>query len=94
MATEDFQTTEGVAWFSVLISEFLVTSIVNAITIIAFARISHLRKHSTYLIMNLTVADMLVGVVTGPLFFYHRTQLIKITPGQDFLFAPLNSPSQ
>ena len=34
---------------------------------------SHLRKRSTYLIMNLTVADLLVGVVTGPLFmFYHQ----------------------
>ena len=54
MATEDVQTIEDAAWFSVLDFEFLVTSIINAITIIAFARISHLRKHSTHLIMNLT----------------------------------------
>ena len=72
MATVDFQATKHAAWFSVLSSEFLATSIINAVTIIAFARIRHLRKHSTYLIMNLTVADLLVGVVTGPLYFSHR----------------------
>jgi len=77
METEDFQTTKDAAWFSVLISEFLVASIINAITIIAFARISHLRKHSTYLIMNLTVADLLVGAVTGPLFIYHKDKVYK-----------------
>ena len=69
MTTEDFHTTEDTNWFPVLISEFLVTSIINAITIIAFARINHLRKHSTYLIINLTVADLLVGAVVGPLYF-------------------------
>ena len=74
MATE---VANGSAWFPVLIFEFLVTSIINAITIIAFARISHLRKHSTYLIMNLTVADLLMGAVTGPLFIYHKDAAFK-----------------
>ena len=55
-------------WLPVFITEFLVILIINVITIIAFARICHLRKRSTYLIMNLTVADLLVGAVTGPLF--------------------------
>ena len=57
-------------WFPVFVTEFVVIFIINAITIIAFARIRHLRKHSTYLIINLTVADLLVGTVTGPLFMY------------------------
>ena len=43
---------------------------INAISIVAFARIRHLRKRSTYLIINLTVADLLVGAVTGPLVMY------------------------
>ena len=89
MATEDFQTTEGAAWFSVLISEFLVASIINAITMIAFARISHLRKHSMYLIMNLTVADMLVGMVTGPLFFYHKDADDKDNTWPGFLICSI-----
>ena len=85
MATENFQA----AWFSVLISEFLATSIINAITIIAFVRISHLRKHSTYLIMNLTVADLLVGVVTGPLYFSHRDTVNKDNTWPGFLICSI-----
>ena len=58
--------------FPVFITEFLVISIINAITIIAFARIRHLRKRSTYLIMNLTVIDLLVGAVTGSMYVYQE----------------------
>ena len=59
-------------WFPVFLTEFLVITIINVITIIAFARIRHLRKRSTYLIINLTVADLLVGAVTGPLYSSHE----------------------
>ena len=54
----------------VFITEFLVIAIINAITITAFARIRHLRKRSTYLIINLSVADLLLGAVAGPLHVY------------------------
>ena len=60
-----------IVWsFPVLTTEFLVIFIINAFTITGFARIHHLRKRSTYLIINLTVADLLVGAITGPLFVY------------------------
>ena len=59
-------------WFPIFITEFFVISTINVVTIIAFARIRHLRKRSTYLIINLTVADLLVGVVTGPLYYLNR----------------------
>ena len=59
-------------WFAVLVSEFIVISIINAFTLIAFARNRHLRKRATYLIINLTVADLLVGAVTGPLELYYE----------------------
>ena len=76
MATEDSSAKEGKAgyWLPVLITESVVILIINAITIIAFARIRNLRKRNTYLIINLTVADLLVGAVTGPLFVYHRSK--------------------
>ena len=41
-------------------------AIINAFTLVAFARNRHLRKRTTYLIINLTVADLLVGAVSGP----------------------------
>ena len=54
-------------WSKVFITEFIVIVIINAFTLVAVARNRHLRKRTTYLIINLTVADLLVGAVTGPL---------------------------
>ena len=54
-------------WSAVFVTEFILILTINAFTIIAFVRKCHLRKRSTYLIINLTVADLLVGAVTGPL---------------------------
>ena len=71
MTTEDCPGKQD-NWFPVLITEFFVISIINALTITAFARIRHLRKRSTYLIINLTVADLLLGAVAGPLYVYHK----------------------
>ena len=71
MATEGIS--EGISvWFPVYITEFSLILMINAITIVAFARTRHLRKCSTYLIINLTVADLLVGVVVGPLHVFQR----------------------
>ena len=68
-------TTEGISvWCPVFIAEFLLILIINVITVIAFARTRRLRKRNTYLIINLTVADLLVGAVTGPLFVYHKSK--------------------
>ena len=64
--------TKDSVFFPVFITEVFVILIINAVTIAAFARIRHLRKRSTYLIINLTVADLLVGAVTGPLHVYHK----------------------
>ena len=61
-------------WLKVFISEFTVITIINAFTLVAFARNRHLRKRTTYLIINLTVADLLVGAVSGPVEIF----------GQDF----------
>ena len=62
---------ENSIWFSVFISEFTVIFIINACTLIIFARNRQLLKRTTYLIINLTVADLLVGAVTGPLEIYY-----------------------
>lgn len=72
MTTEDSPVKQDANWFPAQITEFLVISIINAITITVFARIRHLRKRSTYLIINLTVADLLIGTVAGPLYVYHN----------------------
>ena len=54
------------AWPTVFLSEFIGIVIINVFTVVAFVRNRHLRKRTTYLIINLTVADLLVGAVSGP----------------------------
>ena len=61
----------GTIWFALFIAEFTSIFLINACTLIAFARNRHLRKCTTYLIINLTVADLLVGAVSGPLEIYY-----------------------
>ena len=54
---------EGRAWFAPFIIESSVIFLLNAFTLAIYTRNRHLRKPSTYLIINLTVADLLVGTV-------------------------------
>ena len=58
-------------WLTVFVVELAVISILNSFTILTFARNRHLRKRTTYLIINLTIADLFVGTVSGPLHIYH-----------------------
>ena len=51
------------AWFAPFIIECIVVFLLNAFTLAIYTRNRHLRKPSTYLIINLTVADLLVGTV-------------------------------
>ncbi|CAH3194789.1 unnamed protein product, partial [Porites evermanni] len=58
------------AWFAAFIIESSVIFLLNAFTLAIYTRNRHLRKPSTYLIINLTVADLLVGTVLVPLLFF------------------------
>ena len=51
------------AWFAALVIGYGVIFLLNAFTLAIYTRNRHLRKPSTYLIINLTVADLLVGTV-------------------------------
>ena len=56
------------AWFAAFVIECIVIFLLNAFTLATYIRNRHLRKRSTYLIINLTVADLLVATVAGPSF--------------------------
>ena len=58
------------AWFAALVIGYSVIFLLNAFTLAIYTRNRHLRKPSTYLIINLTVADLLVGTVLVPLLFF------------------------
>ena len=68
-------------WLTVFIVEYAVTSIINGFTILTFARNRHLRKRTTCLIINLTIADFMVGTVSGPMHIYHT---MTFEPGSGF----------
>ena len=53
-------------WIAVWLTQFIIVFIINAFTLVVFARSRHLRRRNTYLIMNLTVADLLIAAVSGP----------------------------
>ena len=53
-------------WIAVWLTQFIMMFIINAFTLVVFARSRHLRRRNTYLIMNLTVADLLIAAVSGP----------------------------
>ena len=52
-------------WFAAFVIEITVVFLLNAFTLAIYTRNRHLCKRSTFLIINLTVADLLVGPVFG-----------------------------
>ena len=56
-----FQKEESI-WMATLLTELIVIFLINLFTLATFARNRHLRKRSTYLVINLTTADLLLGV--------------------------------
>ena len=52
-------------WSAASVIEIIVVFILNAFTLAIYTRTRHLRKRSSFLIINLTVADLLVGAVVG-----------------------------
>ena len=52
-------------WKAAFVVEITVVFLLNAFTLAIYTRNRHLRKRSTFLIINLTVADLLVGIVFG-----------------------------
>ena len=53
-------------WIAVWLTQFIMMFIINAFTLVVFARSRHLRRRNTYLIMNLTVADWLIAAISEP----------------------------
>ena len=51
------------SWRAVCITQFIMVFIINAFTLVVFARSRYLRRRNTYLI---TVADLLIAAVSGP----------------------------
>ena len=64
-----FSSSECVTWLTVTLVESVAIVTLNVATVIIFIKKRNLRKRSLYLVMNLAFADMLVGGITGVMFF-------------------------
>ena len=63
------------AWFAAEVVEFIAIFLLNAFTLATYIRNRHLRKRSTYLIINLTVADLLEATVAGTSIIFEEDNL-------------------
>ena len=63
---------ECITWFAVFLTVSVAIVIVNLLSIILFMKNTNLRTRAMYLVINLTVADMFVGVIS---FLYALIQL-------------------
>ena len=82
-----------------LLTELIVIVLINLFTLATFARNRHLRKRSAYLVINLTIADLLFGVaaVLPPLLepdILESQNILRESfnwPWYAFLYLTLNS---
>ena len=58
---QELSSSECIAWLTVFMAESVAIVTLNFLTVIVFIRSRSLRKRSMYLVINLAVADMLVG---------------------------------
>ena len=76
-----FSSSECIIWLTVFTAEFVAIVTVNLLAILLFIKNRNLRTRSMYLVISLTVADMLVGVLSGGLLqygFLQKCSLIKL----------------
>lgn len=76
---------EGYFWCSLFTLEAVIVIILNMFTIIVFTKDRKVRKRSTYLLINLSAADMGVGVFVIPTCVFRRGNTyglwnVEITP--------------
>jgi len=63
---------EGYFWCSLFILEAIIIVLLNMLTIIVFTKDRHVRKRSTYLLINLSAADIGVGGLVIPTAVFRR----------------------
>ena len=77
---------EGIAWCTVFSSLSLFITVGNLLTIVLFAANKRVRKKSLYLVINMALADLLLGAFALPLYIY-----VSISNGYQFSLKIVNS---
>ena len=85
-----FSSSECIIWLTVFTAEFVAIVTVNLLAIILFIKNRNLRTRSMYLVISLTVADMLVGVLSVGYVqfdFLQGCRLIKLNLSREVDFS-------
>ena len=77
---------EGIAWCTVFSLLSLFITVGNLLTIVLFAANKRVRKKSLYLVINMALADLLLGAFALPLYIY-----VSINNGYQFSLKIVNS---
>ncbi|CAH3121388.1 unnamed protein product, partial [Pocillopora meandrina] len=77
---------EGIAWCTVSSLLSLFITVGNLLTIVLFAANKRVRKKSLYLVINMALADLLLGAFALPLYIY-----VSINNGYQFSLKIVNS---
>ena len=88
-----FSSSECIIWLTVFTAEFVAIVTVNLLSILLFIKNRNLRTRSMYLVISLTVADMLVGVLSGGYVTFARLlgcRLIKVNLSFEVRFSLAN----
>ena len=86
-----FPKAECITWITVLFAASFTTVTLNAITIFIFIKHRNLRNRSAYLIINLAVADMLVGGFSTFDLSYFYGQICRIWKFNSYSFSDFRS---
>lgn len=82
---------EAIVWCSVFILAVILIVAGNLLTIVLFVTNQRLRKKSLFLVINMAVADLMLGAVTLPLYIYlvgkHHYQLWSGSISQLFVYC-------
>ena len=82
---------EAIVWCSVFILAAILIVAGNLLTIVLFVTNQRLRKKSLFLVINMAVADLMLGAVTLPLYIYlvgkHHYQLWSGSISQLFVYC-------
>ena len=82
---------EAIVWCSVFILAAILIVVGNLLTIVLFVVNQRLRKKSLFLVINMAVADLMLGAVTLPLYIYwvgkHHYQLWSGRMSQLFFYC-------
>lgn len=67
-------TNESIAWYAALALETALIVAANLLTIVLFAVNKNLHKKSLYLVINMALADLMVGIGCSPFYLYYAVR--------------------